>query len=85
MNCRWLGLDIGSVTEQACTLILGAGFRLTRAPALVPIETGAVTICRRRATVAERTWGSPAGSRVATTGTGGPGCPRPLHGRERYG
>ncbi len=85
MNCRWLGLDIGSVAEQARTLILGAGSRLTRAPALVPIETGAVNICRRRATVAERTWESPAGSRAAMTGTGGRAYPRPLHGQERYG
>ncbi len=85
MNCPWLSLNVGSVGERSHALILAPGSRLTGAPTPVPIDTGAVNICRRRATAAERIWGSLAGSRAGISGTGGPVHPRRPHGPERDG
>ena len=82
MECCRIGFYLDRAIEQASVLLLGAGSRLTRAPAPVLIETEAVNVCRRPARTADGAWGSPARSRAVMTGASELRHPRSFRDRE---
>ena len=82
MECCRLGFYLDRAVEQACALLLGAGSRLTRAPAPLLIETGAVSVCRRPARATDGVWGSPARSRAVMSGASELRHPRSFRDRE---
>lgn len=77
-----LGFYFDRAAEQACALLLGAGSRLTRAPAPVLVETRVVNVGRRPARRAGEAWGSTAGSPAVMTGASELSHSRSFRGRE---
>lgn len=82
MRRSHFGFYLDRAIEETHALLLGAGSRLTRAPAPVLIETGAVNVGRRPARMAGGAWGSTAGSRSVMTGASELRHSRSFRGRE---